>query len=111
MPVPITKRRLKDRGFNQSLAIAANLSKMTDIPLSYELILKTKDTGHQALRPRQERLTALKGAFYATKDLTDMSIILVDDVMTTGSTLNECSLELIKANAKTVVCVVIARAS
>ncbi|MCI4625631.1 MAG: ComF family protein [Candidatus Magnetoovum sp. WYHC-5] len=112
IPVPLSKKRLIHRGFNQSLLLAREVSVKFSVPVYYDLLLKTRDTGQQAKRKRNERKKALKNAFVVNvnKGIDDKHIIVVDDVMTTGATLNECAKALKKAGASKVTCVVLARA-
>ncbi len=110
VPVPLTKERLKKRGFNQSLLLANNLSKKFGISLSSNLLIKVKETEYQSLLGRKDRLMSLKGAFNTKERIDNMKVIIVDDVTTTGTTLNECSRALLKAGAKEVYSIIIARA-
>lgn len=107
--VPLVKKALLERGFNQSLLLASVFSKITGIPLLPHALMKIKDTSPQAMMNRKERLLSLKGAFSA-RDVTGKKIIIVDDVMTTGATMRECSKTLIKAGASQVFSVTLARA-
>lgn len=109
IPVPITKKRLKERGFNQSLLLARKLGKKYNIPVQFNLLAKVKETGQQALLKGTERRLALKGAFKPTKKIDGQRIILVDDVMTTGTTINECAKTLIEGGASMVYAIVAAR--
>lgn len=110
IPVPITKKRLKERGFNQTLLIARRLGVRYNIPVHFNLLAKIKDTEHQVLLTGSKRRLALKGAFKTTQKIEGQRIILVDDVMTTGTTLNECAKTLIAGGASKVYGIVIARA-
>lgn len=110
VPVPLTKKRLIERGFNQSLLMAVNLSKRMDTPVSWDTLLKTRETGHQTGKPRKERLQALKNAFVAAKSVEGKRVIVVDDVYTTGATMNECAMTLMEGGATDVYAVVLARA-
>ncbi len=109
-PVPLSKKRLKERGFNQSLIPARKLSSKLNITLSENLLIKTRDTIPQSMMTKRDRLKSLKGAFRVSVALDNSKVILVDDVLTTGATLNHCSLALLEAGAKEVYGVVIARA-
>jgi ComF family protein len=106
--VPVTKKRLQERGFNQSLLLARKLGKRFNIPAHFNLLAKIKETEHQALLKGQERRAALKGAFVTTEKINGQVIILVDDVMTTGTTINECSKTLISGGASKVYAIVAA---
>lgn len=108
--VPIGTDRMMKRGFNQSKILAKRLSDSYGIPIA-DCIEKTASTKNQNELSRQERLSNLKGAFRAkgAVDLTGLTILIVDDVMTTGATLNECAIALLKAGAKNARCLTLAR--
>lgn len=111
VPVPLGKRRLRQRGFNQSLVLARYVSKAIGLPLDYLSLRRIKETEPQSLLKKDKRKKNVKGAFQVLGDrLKRKNIILVDDVVTTGSTLNECALALKRAGAKQIVCLVFARA-
>jgi len=109
--VPLENGRLRKRGFNQSRMLALAISKRYGIPLS-DCLEKKKHTRHQNELSRDERLVNLNGAF-GVKDnatgLTGKYVLLLDDVMTTGATLNECAKALLTAGAKEVRCLTLAR--
>jgi len=107
VPVPLEKSSLKERGFNQTLLIADALSKNCGVPVGTGLLFKIRKTPPQVGLPRQERLKNLRGAFKA-KDLKGKRVILIDDVITTGTTCTECSKALYRAGAKEVYVVVLA---
>lgn len=98
--VPMHKKRERKRGYNQAKLIALELCDHIDAPC-YALLEKSAETVNQAKLDRNERLENLNGAFKTTGDMPER-ILLVDDVMTTGATLNECARTLKKAGAKTV---------
>ncbi|MCR5553252.1 MAG: ComF family protein [bacterium] len=91
--VPLGEDRLKDRGFNQSQVLAELLSTELNIPC-IDLLRKVKETPKQSLLSMKERFENLKDAFVVKEkaNLKGKTIILIDDVFTTGTTLNECSL-------------------
>ncbi|MBF0458182.1 MAG: ComF family protein [Nitrospirae bacterium] len=109
VPVPLTKKRLTERGFNQSLLLAKALSDFTKIPLSYDTLLKVKETPHQTSLSGVDRIKSLKNAFVSAVSVKGKSIAVVDDVLTTGATLNECAKALVKAGARDVAGIVAAR--
>ena len=116
VPVPLHKKKLKQRGFNQAEEIAKKLSEALKISLVADLLIKVKETLPQVGLPMEERKENLKGVF-AIKNFTPTpnfgvgasKILLVDDVYTTGSTMEECAEVLKKAGAKEVWGVVAAR--
>ena len=111
IPVPLHKKRLNERGFNQSLLISHHISKRFSIPLCMEGLQRTRWTRPQIELTRDERLKNVKGAFAAGAGFKPegKKIILVDDVYTTGATVNECAKVLKKGGAKEVVVFTIAR--
>lgn len=111
VPVPVTGRTLRQRGFNQTLLLSRIVSKHFRIPLYMDMLYKRKETLPQIGLGAKERLSNLKGVFGVQGDLTGMSLILLDDVMTTGATAKECSKSLKKAGAKDVTVVTLARSS
>lgn len=110
IPVPLTKKALRERGFNQALLMARVISKKLKIPLYMDLLLKTRDTQPQVGLNAKERMKNLKGAFKANGKINNLRLLLLDDVMTTGATARECSRALIKAGAKEVIVMTLARA-
>ena len=101
--VPLRKKRLRQREFNQSKILALAISKRFAVPVM-DTLEKTKDTGFQSELKRDERLANLKGAFRirTSTRVEGLTALLVDDVMTTGSTLNECAGALKDAGARQV---------
>lgn len=109
VPVPLTKRKMNERGFNQSEWIAKPLSKATGIRFLKGALQKTADTETQVGLSRQERSMNLKGAFRAEPAMiSGKNILLIDDVMTTGATFNECACELKESGADQVFCLSVA---
>jgi ComF family protein len=109
LPVPLNKKGLISRGFNQSLLISKILSKELGIPLFTDALLKTKNTLPQIGLNAKQRMKNIKGAFAVGSNINGLKLLLVDDVMTTGATARECSKALINAGAKEVVVVTLAR--
>lgn len=110
VPVPLHKNREGKRGFNQSELIARELSKMLDIPGGCAII-RTKDTISQVNLDKKLRINNLVGAFACDDPsfIEGKNVLLVDDVATTLTTLNECAKVLKEAGAKKVWGVVVAR--
>ncbi|HET6516398.1 MAG TPA: ComF family protein [Thermodesulfovibrionales bacterium] len=111
VPVPLTARALRQRGFNQTLLLARVLSRLTKVPVSMDLLYKKRETLPQIGLGAKERQSNLRGAFKVVGNARGKRLILLDDVMTTGATVRECSKALIRAGAKEVVVVTLARAS
>jgi ComF family protein len=109
MPMPMHQQRLQERGFNQALEIARVIANNTGISLDYSSCQRTKLTPPQASLPLKERIKNIRGVFSCTQNLQGLHIALVDDVMTTGASLNELAKTLKQAGAAHVECWVIAR--
>jgi len=109
MPMPMHAVRLKQRGFNQALEIARLISKQTNIALDYQICQRQKLTPPQATLPLKDRVKNIRGVFRCEKNLQGQRIALVDDVMTSGASLNELAKTLKQAGASHVECWVIAR--
>ena len=109
MPMPLHPGRLKERGFNQSLEIAKPISRWLDIPLTADACQRTRDTPTQAGLKWKERRRNVRGAFACDLDLSGKKIAVLDDVMTTGATLNEISRVLKSRGASEVSAWVVAR--
>lgn len=102
--VPLTKKRKAARGYNQSLEIAKRFCEMAELPCCGDALVKVRDTQEQAKLSGEERENNLDGAFEVkSKDIVNnKSVLLVDDVMTTGSTASEIAKVLKNAGAKAV---------
>jgi competence protein ComFC len=112
IPVPLPKTRLKERQYNQTALLTNALSKKTSIPVNTDTLQK-RETSPQTGLNQTERLKNIKNAFYVTDKgaLRDKVILCVDDIYTTGATLNEVKETLRKAGTKKVVlCAVAQRA-
>ena len=110
VPMPMAPSRLRERGFNQALEIARGLSGRLDLPLATDVCHRTRHTPPQASLPWDERRRNIRGAFACEKDLSGKRVAIVDDVLTTGATLNELARTLLRAGATEVVGWVVARA-
>lgn len=112
--VPLHPSRLRERGFNQAELLARVVSNRLNRPL-IPLLKRVRFTEPQSLRSRRERLIALRGAFaLADREsvhgkIADTCVLIIDDVYTTGSTLEECARILKQAKVKRVVSVTFAR--
>ncbi len=111
LPVPLHKSKLRERGFNQSEEIAKELGKFLRIPVVGDSLLKIKETQAQVELSESEREENIKGAFFCQKpeEVRSRKILLVDDIYTTGATMEECGRVLKKAGAQEVWGVVVAR--
>ena len=109
VPMPLHPRRLAQRGFNQAVEIARGLAKHTGLPLRRRAARRVKDTAPQAELPYDERARNVRGAFACDLDLSGKRVAVIDDVMTTGTTLSELARALKRAGAARVENLVIAR--
>jgi ComF family protein len=109
VPVPLSARRLRGRGCNQSLEIARPVARAFGVRLAPELCERTRDTPVQAALPAAERARNVAGAFRCARALDGATIAVVDDVMTTGATLDALAGALKAAGAGRVVNWVVAR--
>lgn len=109
---PISKKRLNDRGFNQAELIGKELGKLLKIP-TLPMLKKIKHTSKQAKSSFNQRLENLQNSFgieeQHIKYLSNQKIMIIDDVLSTGSTLNECARILKKADVDKVIGVAVAR--
>jgi ComF family protein len=109
LPVPLASRRLRERGFNQALEVARDLVRATGARLAPELCERQRDTPAQVELPMAERARNVRGAFHCPRLLAGARIAVLDDVMTTGATLDEIATTLKRAGAAHVENWVIAR--
>jgi ComF family protein len=109
VPMPLHPKRLAERGFNQALEIARGIARHLGKPIEPRGVLRVKDTLPQTKLPYEERAKNVRGAFLCKLDLSGASVAVLDDVMTTGATLNELARALKRAGATRVENLVIAR--
>jgi len=104
LPVPLHKRKLRQRQFNQAGLLAAGLSRAYSKPMPDSLLLRIKSGPAQINLSQAQRLKNVRGAFRVKTgaDIKDKNILLVDDVLTTKATANECAKMLLGAGAKSV---------
>jgi len=111
IPVPLYPTRLKDREYNQSLLLADRVSRARKIPLSYDNLIRIRETAPQTNLSRAVRLKNLRRAFAVRRpqDISGRHVLIVDDVFTTGTTVNECAKTLRKGGASEVYVCTLAR--
>ena len=112
MPVPLHPSRLRERGYNQAAMIAQPLAKRLHLPVGPVLLVRTRPRPDKLLLSRRERWETVRGA-YATRTgarVDNLRVLLIDDVFTTGATLDACSKALKEAGAKAVYGLTVARA-
>lgn len=104
IPIPLHKRRLAERGFNQAEVIAHYISLLINRQLCDSALIRTRSTKQQATLNRTDRIKNVVAAFKCVNQekIVAKNILLVDDVYTTGSTMRECAKVLLAAGAKTV---------
>lgn len=103
VPVPLHPLRLRERGYNQAGLLARAVCSRTGLPLWEDALARTRYSASQLTRIREERLTALSGAFEADgAQVAGKRVLLVDDVLTTGATAVSCAKALLNAGAASV---------
>ena len=108
--VPLGKKRKKERRYNQSTIMARQMSKVLQIDFLKDAVIRIRETKAQSTLGSKERMMNIKGCFYIPDPfkLEEKVVIIPDDVVTTGSTMNELSQELKKAGAKKVIGITVA---
>lgn len=111
IPAPLHKDDYADRGFNQAYELSKEVSKLINKPTYNDILIKIKKTKKQHELSARERYKNLIGAFKVKNKnkLLGKKVLLIDDVFTTGSTMNTCSKELIESGAKEIICLVVAK--
>jgi ComF family protein len=102
VPVPLHQNRLRKRGFNQSSEIARTMAKFLGVRLEVDAITRSRKTEPQTELPLQRRKQNIRGAFEVDTSLKDLSIVVIDDVITSGHTVNELARVLKRAGASRV---------
>lgn len=110
LPVPLHKKRLRQRGFNQSIELARALSKKTGWSMELHCVQRIRDTTAQTGLDAKARRKNIRGAFEVVEALSQKHVLIVDDVVTTGSTVNELSRVLKKSGVEKVTVLSLARA-
>jgi ComF family protein len=109
LPVPLSKERLRERGYNQAAEIARHVAKERRVRLELTIVIRERNTRAQSDLPWSDRARNVRGAFRCERSLDGAAIAVVDDVMTTGATLAELAATLKRAGAARVVNWVVAR--
>ena len=111
IPVPLHRSRLRQRGFNQAVLIGRILARQLSLPMQLDVLARIRPTEPQIELSAEKRRINVKGAFSVIRPdcIAGKRVLLLDDVMTTGSTLDECAKELKKAGADMVIAVTTAR--
>ena len=109
IPVPLHPQRLRVRGFNQALELARIIAKQLNIPLNYSLCQRDKSTPFQSGLSAKQRKQNLKNAFIVTKPHAYKHVAIFDDVVTTGTTVNELAKQLKNSGVETIEVWAIAR--
>ncbi|MCI8342362.1 MAG: ComF family protein [Firmicutes bacterium] len=105
IPVPIHKKRFKKRGFNQSVIMGRGIARLAGIEFSEKALIRKTNTIPQSGLSIEERLKNIKNAFeIGNCDIKGKNILLIDDIFTTGATLNECAKVLKENGAKEILC-------
>lgn len=111
IPVPLHISRLRERTYNQSALMAKELSSLLGIPTRLTLLRKIRATFSQTDLPKSKRQSNVRGSFEVTDSsrINGKRVLLIDDVYTTGATLQECVKTLLRANAKQVYAITLAK--
>lgn len=111
VPVPLHPQRRRERGYNQAELIAKPLARSLGLPMRPALLVRTKPRPDKLKLTRRERWTSVRGAYSTREDSTvdKLRVLLVDDVFTTGATLDACSRALREAGAAAVIGLTVAR--
>ncbi len=110
VPVPLFAEREAERGYNQSTLLSGHLVSALGIPVRADCLKRVRDTKQQALLSQLERRKNVENAFEASEEVKALSILLVDDVITTGSTLRECASALRAKGADRIYAIAISHA-
>lgn len=111
LPVPLGQRRFRERGYNQAIELGTCVEKRLRIPMHTDVVVRVRETSEQAALDRRERRKNIRGAFAVVRSLPAEHIAIIDDVITTGSTVNELARVLKRAGARRVEVWAVARAA
>lgn len=111
IPVPISKQRRKERGYNQSELIAKELSKYLQSKYEEKILIKTKNIIAQSKLNKEQRQKNIKDAYklFEKEKVKNKKVLLIDDIYTTGNTVNECCKTICNANVKKIDVLTIAK--
>jgi ComF family protein len=109
IPMPLHPQRLQERGFNQAVEICRKLARLNGYQLSLDSVIRVRHSEPQASLPLAQRAKNVKGVFAVTQDMAGKSVLVVDDIMTSGASLNELAKTLKQAGATRVECGLAAR--
>ncbi|MDQ7799331.1 MAG: ComF family protein [Candidatus Edwardsbacteria bacterium] len=112
LAVPLHNARKRERGYNQAQLLADQLGKVLKIPAHHDIIFRARHTRSQTTLNKEERLRNVEGIFKvkSPEKIRDKTIILIDDVLTTGATIGSCGQSLMKAGAKRILAMTAAAA-
>ncbi len=111
IPIPIGKKRRNERGYNQSELIAREIANLINLEYKDNCLIKVKNIIEQSKLNREQRILNIQGAYILQngRKLKGKKIVLLDDIYTTGSTVNECSRILVEAKPKSICVLTIAK--
>lgn len=104
VPVPLSRSRRRERGYNQAGLLAQEVAAALELPLEDGLLVKVKNNATQHTLSRNERLTNVAGVYEASQEAAGKRLLVIDDVSTSGATLSSCGHALYLAGAEAVVC-------
>ena len=104
IPVPISKKRFSTRGYNQSSLIAKNLANILNLDYTEKVLIKTKDNNPQSEMKQDTRKSNVEGVYkvISKEKINNKKVLIVDDIFTTGSTVDECAKALKNNNAESI---------
>lgn len=110
--VPMHSKKKKKRGYDQAELLAMEFSKLTNIKIAKDNLIRSRNTLPQSKVSFEERKTNIKDAFYVKEpfEFKDKNVILIDDIYTSGSTISQCAQEIKKAGANSICFLVLAKA-
>lgn len=109
-PVPMHRSKLRERGYNQAELLARHFARRTHLAHDRNLLQKTRNNSTQSQLPRKERAANVRSVFTADPRVKGRSVLVIDDICTTGETLRACAVVLLKQGARRVAALTIARA-